>query len=85
MFTLAETVGAMAVFTFFGPKDRGLVTNINVDYIKIARGVLTATATTPVIKDRTVKFATSEVIITDAKSDIVAKMSLTVRTDFRGE
>ncbi|KAG0043717.1 hypothetical protein BGZ83_011085 [Gryganskiella cystojenkinii] len=42
--TFGETVGALALFTLLGKKDRAILTNINVEYVKVARGFLTATA-----------------------------------------
>ncbi|GJJ70532.1 hypothetical protein EMPS_02881 [Entomortierella parvispora] len=43
--TFGETVGALALFTLLGKKDRAILTNIQVEYVRVARGLLTASAT----------------------------------------
>ncbi|KAF9127970.1 hypothetical protein BGW39_005446 [Mortierella sp. 14UC] len=85
MVSFTETTSALAVFSLFGPKDRALCTNLNIDYLKKGTGILTATSAVPKVKDRSVKNIYTEVIVTNEKIETVAKMTLTFRTDFRSE
>ncbi|KAF9928257.1 hypothetical protein FBU30_002524 [Linnemannia zychae] len=83
MVTFAETLSAMALFSYFQPRDRAMATSLTIDYFKKSNGILTATSTVPEIKDFNVKDVKVDVIVTNAKSETVAKLTATFRTDFR--
>ncbi|KAF9182707.1 hypothetical protein BGZ51_004493 [Haplosporangium sp. Z 767] len=81
--TFGETVGGLAVFTLLGKKDRAILTNINAEYIKVSRGLLTASSVIQPIKDREIKELVNEVLIKNAAFETVAKLTLTWRVDLR--
>ncbi|KAI8603988.1 hypothetical protein EDD21DRAFT_441522 [Dissophora ornata] len=86
--TFGETVGGLAVFTYLGKKDRAILTNINAEYIKVARGCLTASSIVPDFTNTDTKHekdVVTEVIIMNASFDTVAKLTLTWRVDLRTE
>ncbi|KAF9109742.1 hypothetical protein BGX27_007254 [Mortierella sp. AM989] len=80
-----ETVGGLALFTHLGKKDRAILTNINAEYIKVSRGLLTATSVVPNFHDSNPEFVVTEVVIQNAKSETVAKLALTWKTDLKRE
>ncbi|KAF8975793.1 hypothetical protein BGZ46_008849 [Entomortierella lignicola] len=80
-----ETVGGLALFTHIGKKDRAILTNVNAEYIKISRGRLTATSVVPDFHDTKPESVVTEVVIQNAKSETVAKLSLTWKTDLKSE
>ncbi|KAI7818526.1 hypothetical protein BC939DRAFT_291393 [Gamsiella multidivaricata] len=83
--TFGETIGGLALFTHLGKKDRAILTNINVEYIKAVRGLLTASSVVPAFTDTTTDKIITEVIIKNAAFDTVAKLTLTWKTDLKGE
>ncbi|KAF9959821.1 hypothetical protein BGZ72_008739 [Mortierella alpina] len=85
LITFGETVGAIAFFTLLGKKDRAILTDIHCEYIKKAKGFLTATSLVPEFKDAHVNSVVTEVIIKDGTFDTVAKLSLTWKTELKGE
>ncbi|KAF9433100.1 hypothetical protein BGZ76_009890 [Entomortierella beljakovae] len=80
-----ETVGGLALFTRIGKKDRAILTNINAEYIKVSRGRLTATCVVPNFQDSKPDFVVTDVVIQNSKSEVVAKLALTWKTDIKGE
>ncbi|KAG0001381.1 hypothetical protein BGZ80_006194, partial [Entomortierella chlamydospora] len=80
-----ETVGGLALFTRLGKKDRAILTNISAEYIKVSRGHLTATSVVPDFHDSDPEFVVTEVVIQNANSETVAKLSLTWKTDIKRE
>ncbi|KAF9913153.1 hypothetical protein EC991_003613 [Linnemannia zychae] len=85
LITFGETVGGLAVFTLLGKKDRAILTNINAEYIKVSRGLLTASSVIQPIKDREIKELVSEVLIKNAAFETVAKLTLTWRVDLKDQ
>ncbi|GJJ73606.1 hypothetical protein EMPS_05964 [Entomortierella parvispora] len=85
LITFGETVGGLAVFTLLGKKDRAILTNINAEYIKVSRGLLTASSVITPIKDRDIKELVNEVLIKNAAFETVAKLTLTWRVDLKDE
>ncbi|KAK3828762.1 MAG: hypothetical protein J3Q66DRAFT_323513 [Benniella sp.] len=83
LITFGETVGGLAVFTLLGKKDRAILTNINAEYIKVSRGLLTASSVVQPLKDRNVKEVINEVLIKNAAFETVAKLTLTWRVDLK--
>ncbi|KAI1311540.1 hypothetical protein EDD11_003456 [Mortierella claussenii] len=83
--TFGETIGSFAVFTHLGKKDRAILTNLNAEYIKVARGYLTASSVVPDFKDLKLQEVVTEVIIRNAAYETVAKMNLTWRTELNDE
>ncbi|KAG0364749.1 hypothetical protein BC939DRAFT_530893 [Gamsiella multidivaricata] len=83
LITFGETVGGLAVFTLLGKKDRAILTNINAEYIKVSRGLLTASSVVQQLKDREVKEVVNEVLIKNAAFETVAKLTLTWRVDLK--
>ncbi|KAF9581661.1 hypothetical protein BGW38_001242 [Lunasporangiospora selenospora] len=81
LITFGETVGALAVFSLLGKKDRAILTNINAEYIKVSRGLLTASSVVDPIKDRESKELVNTVLIKNAAFETVAVLTLTWRTD----
>jgi acyl-coenzyme A thioesterase PaaI-like protein len=70
---LAEVSSGTAMLTALGPGIRGIVTGLEITYLKKARGLLTAEGrgTVPEIRGKTSVDATAE--IKDAAGDLVAK------------
>ncbi|KAF9101779.1 hypothetical protein BGX27_011333 [Mortierella sp. AM989] len=85
LITFGETVGGLAVFTMLGKKDRAILTNINAEYIKVSRGLLTASSVIQPIKDREISELVNEVLIKNAAFETVAKLTLTWKVEFKGE
>ncbi|KAG0202271.1 hypothetical protein BGX28_005156 [Mortierella sp. GBA30] len=85
LITFGETVGGLAVFTLLGKKDRAILTNINAEYIKVARGLLTASSIIQPIKDREITELVNEVLIKNAAFETVAKLTLTWRVDLKDQ
>ncbi|KAG0318034.1 hypothetical protein BGZ99_005915 [Dissophora globulifera] len=83
LITFGETVGGLAVFTLLGKKDRAILTSINAQYIKVARGLLTASSIVEPIKDRSAKEFVNEVLIKNAAFETVAKLTLTWNLDLK--
>ncbi|KAG0203695.1 hypothetical protein BGX28_004104 [Mortierella sp. GBA30] len=83
--TFGETIGGTALFTLLGKKDRAILTNIQCEYIKKAKGYLTATSVVPEFTDSHMSSIATEVIIKDASFDTVAKLTLTWKTDLKDE
>ncbi|KAI1310505.1 hypothetical protein EDD11_003743 [Mortierella claussenii] len=83
LITFGETVGGLAIFTLLGKKDRAILTNINAEYIKVSRGLLTASSVVQPIKDREITELTSEVLIKNAAFETVAKLTLTWKVDLK--
>ncbi|KAG0000046.1 60S acidic ribosomal protein P2 [Entomortierella chlamydospora] len=55
------------------------------EYIKVSRGHLTATSVVPDFHDSDPEFVVTEVVIQNANSETVAKLSLTWKTDIKRE
>ncbi len=74
---LGEFASGLALTSMFDNKIRGIPNNINVDFIKKARGKLSAECKTklPNFKNETQHTVTAE--IKDTTGDIVAKVSVT--------
>ncbi|KAF8934902.1 hypothetical protein CPB97_010782 [Podila verticillata] len=85
LITFGETTGGLAVFTLLGKKDRAILTNINAEYIKVSRGLLTASSVVDPIKDRDIKELENTVLIKNAAFETVAKLTLTWRVDLKDE
>ncbi|KAG0342706.1 hypothetical protein BG004_005607 [Podila humilis] len=85
LITFGETTGGLAVFTLLGKKDRAILTNINAEYIKVSRGLLTASSVVEAIKDREIKELQNTVMIKNAAFETVAKLTLTWRLDLKSE
>ena len=70
---LAEVVSGLAMLTTLPPGARGIVTRLNVEYLKKARGPLVAESkcTVPVLAGETELDVVSEV--RDAAGDVVAR------------
>ncbi|KAF9349494.1 hypothetical protein BGX26_012224 [Mortierella sp. AD094] len=83
LITFGETVGGLAVFTLLGKKDRAILTNINAEYIKVSRGLLTASSVIQPIKDREISELVNEVLIKNAAFETVAKLTLTWKVDLK--
>ncbi|KAF9175897.1 hypothetical protein BGX21_010698 [Mortierella sp. AD011] len=83
LITFGETVGGLAVFTLLGKKDRAILTNINAEYIKVSRGLLTASSIIQPIKDGEVTELVNEVLIKNAAFETVAKLTLTWKVDMK--
>ncbi|KAG0244862.1 hypothetical protein B0O80DRAFT_437675 [Mortierella sp. GBAus27b] len=83
LITFGETVGGLAVFTLLGKKDRAILTNINAEYIKVSRGLLTASSVVQPLKDREVKEVVNEVLIKNSAFETVAKLTLTWKVDLK--
>ncbi|KAF9431083.1 hypothetical protein BGZ94_009469 [Podila epigama] len=83
LITFGETTGGLAVFTLLGKKDRAILTNISADYIKVSRGLLTASSIVEPIKDRDIKELQNTVLIKNAAFETVAKLTLTWRVDLK--
>ncbi|KAF8928729.1 hypothetical protein EDD21DRAFT_405164 [Dissophora ornata] len=81
--TFGETVGGLAVFTLLGKKDRAILTNVNAEYIKVSRGLLTASSIVQPIVDRDITEFVNEVLIKNAAFETVATLTLTWRVDLR--
>ncbi|KAF9422170.1 hypothetical protein BGZ94_008641 [Podila epigama] len=79
--TFGETVGSLALFTLLGKKDRAILTNINAEYVKVSRGLLTASSLVSPIKDRDMKEMTTHVLIKNASFETVVKLTLTWKVD----
>ncbi|POG73523.1 ribosomal protein L1-like protein [Rhizophagus irregularis DAOM 181602=DAOM 197198] len=74
--TFAETIGGLAVFSKLTDKDRAIVTRINMEYFKKARGLITATSQFNLgeISGQTEKEC--EVILKNEALDTVAKATV---------
>ncbi|KAF9437386.1 hypothetical protein BGZ76_000921 [Entomortierella beljakovae] len=83
LITFGETVGGLAVFTLLGKKDRAILTSINAEYVKVSRGLLTATSLVQPIKDKDVTELVNEVLIKNATFETVAKLTLTWKLDLK--
>ncbi|KAF9988037.1 hypothetical protein BGZ65_012992 [Modicella reniformis] len=83
LITFGETVGGLAVFTLLGKKDRAILTNINAEYIKVSRGLLTASSIVQPLKDRNITEVVNEVLIKNAAFETVAKLTLTWKVDLK--
>ncbi|KAG0354200.1 hypothetical protein BG005_006673 [Podila minutissima] len=79
--TFGETVGTLALFTLLGKKDRAILTNINAEYVKVSRGLLTASSIVSPIKDHDVSDMTTHVLIKNASFETVVKVTLTWKVD----
>ncbi|KAF9322408.1 hypothetical protein BG006_002418 [Podila minutissima] len=85
LITFGETVGTLTVLTWLGEKDRVILTNINCEYIKVARGYLTATSLVPDFKETHATDLTTEVVIKNQAFDTVSKLILTWKVDLKDE
>ncbi|ORZ26978.1 hypothetical protein BCR41DRAFT_367962 [Lobosporangium transversale] len=83
LITFGETVGGLALFTLLGKKDRAILTNITAEYIKVSRGLLTASSIVTPIKDRDATEITTHVLIKDASFETVSKLTLTWKVDLK--
>ena len=74
---LAELVSGTAMLTALPAGTRGIVMRLEIDYLKKARGTLTATAdvTVPPVTESTEMFP--QAVITDGEGDVVAKARVT--------
>ncbi|CAG8452293.1 7246_t:CDS:2 [Ambispora gerdemannii] len=74
--TFGETIGGLAVFSQLSKKDRAIITRINCEYFKKARGPITATCNfNPGFMSGKVE-KESEVILNDAMLEPVAKITV---------
>ncbi|KAF9380372.1 hypothetical protein CPB97_008384 [Podila verticillata] len=85
LITFGETVGTLTVLTWLGKKDRVILTNISCEYIKVARGYLTATSLVPDFKEAHATDLTTEVTIKNQAFDTVSKLTLTWELDLKDE
>ncbi|CAO3571391.1 unnamed protein product [Mortierella alpina] len=83
LITFGETVGTLALYTLFGKHDRAILTNISAEYVKISRGLLTASSIVPPIKDRAATEAVTYVLIKNASFETVSKLTLTWKLDLK--
>ncbi|KAG0328880.1 hypothetical protein BGZ99_004192 [Dissophora globulifera] len=81
--TFGEIVGGLALFTYLGKKDRAILTNINAEYIKIARGCLTASSIVPDFTEALEDKVVTTVIIMNASFDTVSRLTLTWKVDIK--
>ncbi|KAI9235153.1 MAG: hypothetical protein BYD32DRAFT_421859 [Podila humilis] len=79
--TFGETIGTLALFTLLGKKDRAILTNINAEYVKVSRGLLTASSIVSPIKDRDITNMTTHVLIKNASFETVVKVTLSWKVD----
>ncbi|KAF9186904.1 hypothetical protein BGZ51_001694 [Haplosporangium sp. Z 767] len=79
--TFGETVGGLALLTLLGKKDRAILTNINVEYVKVSRGLLTASSVVTPIKDRDATEIKTYVLVKNASFETVSKLTLTWKVD----
>ncbi|KAG0368330.1 hypothetical protein BC939DRAFT_294313 [Gamsiella multidivaricata] len=82
--TFGETVGGLALLTLLGKNDRVVLTNINAEYIKVSRGLLTASSIVAPIKDRELSEVITHVLIKNASFETVSKLTLTWKVDLKG-
>ncbi|KAF9919679.1 hypothetical protein FBU30_010667 [Linnemannia zychae] len=85
LITFGETVGSLALLTLLNhTTDMAVLTNISADYVKISRGLLTASSVIPPIKDREAKELVTHVLIKNASFETVSQLTLTWKVDFQG-
>ncbi|KAF9362884.1 MAG: hypothetical protein J3Q66DRAFT_363787 [Benniella sp.] len=83
LITFGETVGSLALFTLLAKNDRAILTNISAEYIKVSRGLLTASSIVTPIKDREATEIVTHVLIKNASFDTVSKLTLTWKVDLK--
>ncbi|KAG0201061.1 hypothetical protein BGX28_006057 [Mortierella sp. GBA30] len=83
LITFGETVGTLALFTQFGKHDRAILTNISAEYVKISRGLLTASSLVSPIKDRDATELVTHVLIKNASFETVSRLTLTWKLDLK--
>ncbi|KAK3826916.1 MAG: hypothetical protein JOS17DRAFT_792166 [Linnemannia elongata] len=85
LITFGETVGSLAFLTLLNhTTDIAVLTNINADYVKVSRGLLTASSVIPPIKDREATELITHVLIKNASFETVAQLTLTWKVDLLG-
>ncbi len=75
LMNLGEVATGLAVISGMPANTRSILAGLSMDYVKKARGTLTAECTTPVIESSERKEYTIEGTIRDASGDVVAKAS----------
>ncbi|KAG0241165.1 hypothetical protein BGX31_001360 [Mortierella sp. GBA43] len=81
LITFGEMVGSLALITLLGKNDRAILTNISAEYVKVSRGLLTASSIVAPIKDREATEVVTHVLIKDASFETVSKLTLTWKVD----
>lgn len=75
----AEETTGLAMLAGFPPDTRGIITNLSIDYLKKARGTLTAECHAPRIETNAAAEHQVFTEIRDTKSEIVARATITWR------
>ncbi|KAF9580239.1 hypothetical protein BGW38_003190 [Lunasporangiospora selenospora] len=83
LITFGEMVGELALLSLLGKNDRAVLTNINTEYVKVSRGLLTASSIVAPIKDREATEIVSCVLIKNASFETVSKLTLTWKVDLQ--
>ncbi|KAI1319546.1 hypothetical protein EDD11_003816 [Mortierella claussenii] len=85
LITFGETVGSLALFTLLAKNDRAILINITAEYVKVSRGLLTASSIVcpALVKDRDVKELTTHVLIKNASFETVSTLTLTWKVDLK--
>ncbi|KAF9358158.1 hypothetical protein BGX26_002375 [Mortierella sp. AD094] len=81
--TFGETVGSLALFTLLEKNDRAILTNISAEYVKVSRGLLTASSVVNPIKDRDATEITTHVLIKNTSFETVSQLTLTWQLDLK--
>ncbi|KAK3843997.1 MAG: hypothetical protein J3R72DRAFT_419871 [Linnemannia gamsii] len=85
LITFGETVGSLAFLTLLNhTTDIAVLTNISADYVKVSKGLLTASSVIPPIKDREATELVTHVLIKNASFETVSQLTLTWKVDLRG-
>ncbi|KAF9126107.1 hypothetical protein BGW39_006865 [Mortierella sp. 14UC] len=85
LITFGETVGSLAFLTLLNhTTDIAVLTNISADYVKVSRGLLTASSVIPPIKDRDATELVTQVLIKNASFETVSQLTLTWKVDLSG-
>ncbi|KAF9086183.1 hypothetical protein BGX29_008947 [Mortierella sp. GBA35] len=85
LITFGETVGSLAFLTLLNhTTDIAVLTNISADYVKVSRGLLTASSVIPPIKDMDATELVTHVLIKNASFETVSQLTLTWKIDLQG-
>lgn len=70
---LAEAASGLALLAGLAPGARAILVGLEIQYLKKARGVLTAEGSAPEIDDPTPREVLAEAMITDRDGEVVAR------------
>jgi acyl-coenzyme A thioesterase PaaI-like protein len=85
LMNIGEYTTGLAVHSALPPNGRGILTHLEIDFLRKARGPITAKADFD-LKGRTESFETDQTAdLVDAKGELVARVSARWKVDFKGK